>query len=354
MKKKRKKTILNYHPRTITLFILFILFVILSFLFLQKSIIIQEKENIYYEETGTPDYKVFLKDNIYYKEKYLDKNMSYIANLIDYISIDFNYKFKSDTKLSGEYYYKIIADLEIINPNNKKLFYSKQYDLLEENKYVLNNESEYIIKENVNIDYDYYNSLADSFKSSYGVDTESNLKVYLELHRRIDENSVNNKGINADNKIDLVIPLSEKAINIEMDTMEIKKQNTIVSSNNYKVEDIKCLIFGLVYLIIALLIFIKIYIKLTKNQDKLNTYDITLRKILRQYDRLIVNVDTMPDFENSTTIKANNFDELLDAKDNIHRPIFYYEVIPHKKSYFYIKYDNEYIIYTLKDVTKDN
>ncbi|MGN1296066.1 MAG: bacterial Ig-like domain-containing protein [Bacilli bacterium] len=43
------------------------------------------------------------------------------------------------------------------------------------------------------------------------------------------------------------------------------------------------------------------------------------------------------------------FFELLDAKDSLHKPIYYYEVTPHQKCYFFIKYDNDLIIYTLKN-----
>ena len=43
------------------------------------------------------------------------------------------------------------------------------------------------------------------------------------------------------------------------------------------------------------------------------------------------------------------FYELLDAKDSIHNAIFYYEVTPHQKCYFYINNDNNFIVYTLKN-----
>ena len=73
-----------------------------------------------------------------------------------------------------------------------------------------------------------------------------------------------------------------------------------------------------------------------------------LKKILRQYDRLIVNVNTTPTFKKNNTIEVNSFNELLDAKDNIHNVIFYYEETPHKKCYFYIQCNDNFIVYTLK------
>ena len=89
----KKAKVKNNYLEEIILIILFILFIILSFLCFKKSIIIQREQNVFYEEIGSPNYKIYLKDNNYYKQDYLDKDMSYIANLIDYISINYNYKF---------------------------------------------------------------------------------------------------------------------------------------------------------------------------------------------------------------------------------------------------------------------
>lgn len=346
MKKTKEK---KYYLKVIILILLFAIFIGLSFLCFKKSIIIQKEQNVFYEEVGSPNYKIYLKDNNYYKQDYLDKDMSYIANLIDYISVDYNYKFISDTELNGEYSYKMVADLEIRNPKNNSLFYVERYNLSEEKLFPIKNEKEYLINETININYDYYNAIANNFEASYGVDTESNLTVSLELHRKIDGTLVNNSDINSDDRINLIIPLSEKTINLKTEPLAIKNNSVKISLNRYKINDIKYLIFALLFLGFALTIFIYITKKIMSLKPQANSYDKILRKILRQYDRLIVNVNTMPNFEKSNTIEVDSFYELLDAKDSIHNAIFYYEVTPHQKCYFYINSDNKFIVYTLKN-----
>lgn len=346
MKKTKEK---KYYLKVIILILLFAIFIGLSFLCFKKSIIIQKEQNVFYEEVGSPNYKIYLKDNNYYKQDYLDKDMSYIANLIDYISVDYNYKFISDTELNGEYSYKIVADLEIRNPKNNSLFYVERYNLSEEKLFPIKNEKEYVINETININYDYYNAIANNFEASYGVDTESNLTVSLELHRKIDGTLVSNSDINSDDKINLIIPLSEKTINLKTEPLAIKNNSVKISLNHYKINDIKYLIFALLFLGLALTIFIYITKKTMSLKPQANSYDKILRKILRQYDRLIVNVNTMPNFEKNNTIEVDSFYELLDAKDSIHNAIFYYEVTPHQKCYFYINSDNKFIVYTLKN-----
>ena len=350
-KSKRKRGIyLGYYSRLIFNVILFLSLVVTSYIFINKSIVIQEAKNVSYEELGNTDYKVFLKDNIYYEDKYLDKNMSYIANLIDYISVDYNYNFKADTLFDGEYSYKIRADLEILNAENKTLFFTKKYDLIKEKTFTIENQNEYNIVENIKIDYNHYNSLANGFKSSYGVDTESNLIVYLDLYRNIDQNSINNPNINGKGTIKLTIPLSEKAINIKMDTMEINNKNVITSLDDYYLEDIKYLIIGIISLIVSLYLFIKIVKRLSRLSISPTDYDKTLKKILNQYDRLIVTTSSMPNLEKNNIIKLKEFVELLDAKDNLHKPIFFIEVTPHQKAYFFIQDDDKIILFTLKNI----
>lgn len=350
-KSKRKRGIyLGYYSRLIFNVILFLSLVVTSYIFINKSIVIQEAKNVSYEEHGNTDYKVFLKDNIYYEDKYLDKNMSYIANLIDYISVDYNYKFKADTLFDGEYSYKIRADLEILNAENKTLFFTKKYDLIKEKTFTIENQNEYNIVENIKIDYDHYNSLANGFKSSYGVDTESNLIIYLDIYRNIDQNSINNPNINGNGTIKLTIPLSEKAINIKMDSMEINNKNVITSLDDYYLEDIKYLIIGIISLIVSLYLFIKIVKRLSRLSISPTDYDKTLKKILNQYDRLIVTTSSMPNLEKNNIIKLKEFVELLDAKDNLHKPIFFIEVTPHQKAYFFIQDDDKIILFTLKNI----
>ena len=350
-KSKRKRGIyLGYYSRLIFNVILFLSLVVTSYIFINKSIVIQEAKNVSYEEHGNADYKVFLKDNIYYEYKYLDKNMSYIANLIDYISVDYNYKFKADTLFDGEYSYKIRADLEILNAENKTLFFTKKYDLIKEKTFTIENQNEYNIVENIKIDYDHYNSLANGFKSSYGVDTESNLIIYLDIYRNIDQNSINNPNINGNGTIKLTIPLSEKAINIKMDSMEINNKNVITSLDDYYLEDIKYLIIGIISLIVSLYLFIKIVKRLSRLSISPTDYDKTLKKILNQYDRLIVTTSSMPNLEKNNIIKLKEFVELLDAKDNLHKPIFFIEVTPHQKAYFFIQDDDKIILFTLKNI----
>ena len=97
IKEKIKNMYFSYKQRIIFYFVLFILLLCLGLIFLYKTIDIEKEKVISYNEIGTLDYKVHLKDNEFYQESYLEKNKYYIASLIKNIDINLNYDFVIDT-----------------------------------------------------------------------------------------------------------------------------------------------------------------------------------------------------------------------------------------------------------------
>ena len=84
-------------------------------LFVLKGSMYSDKESVVnYNETGDIDYKVYLKDNSFYSDKYLGKDMQYVASLIDRININYKFDMKTDNNLNFNYKYNIKADLLII------------------------------------------------------------------------------------------------------------------------------------------------------------------------------------------------------------------------------------------------
>ena len=76
------------------------------------------------------------------------------------------------------------------------------------------------------------------------------------------------------------------------------------------------------------------------------SFDI-IKKILKEYDRLIVNTKTAPDTKGKKIVEVDSFDELLDVRDNLKLPIKYYIVEEHKESKFYINHEEELYLYVV-------
>lgn len=350
-KKVRNKLYIGFTTRIISGVLLFIFFFVLGLVFLLKSFSFIGQKVIHYSEKSNLDYRVYLKENDFYKTPYLDKNMLYIASLIDKISIDFNYNFFSSENVNLDFNYNIIGKLVISDSEEKNIYYEKEYTLLEEKNIFMENNNNQVINENIDIDYDYYNSLANSFKMTFGVNTTSNLIIYLSINKTGNDNlTINNNSLML-----IKLPLSEKAINIKMDYKEIDNTSTILSDSYITIDNFVYIIVSIMFIILSIMIFIKcvrlIEILISNNKNK---YDRYINRLLMEYDRLIVETSTQPLFDNKEVIKIEKFKELLDVRDNLKLPITYYCVTKHQKSYFYIAMSDRVYLYTVKAVDLEN
>ena len=130
---------------------------------------------------------------------------------------------------------------------------------------------------------------------------------------------------------------------------EINSNSSVVSEREISISNILYIVISVLLLVFSLYFILKFIRLLEKNIPKKNKFDKYVEKLLREYDRLIVESHTIIDFDNYEIIKVNNFNELLDVRDNLKVPINYFVVIPHQKAYFYIVSTNVYL-YVVKEV----
>ena len=330
----------------------FCLFVIIGFKFITNSLSINSDEKLHFQEKGNVKYSVCLKDNDFFEDECLDSNMSYVASLIKNIPLDFNYQFNSNfDDLVSSIDYEIVAKLIIENNDTKTKYYEKEYVLSPKTTgYVKNNKALYNLDKKVNIDYEYYNSIATNFKSQYGVDSQSYLEVYLNTY-----NNVNSKykNIPASAQISVRIPLSQKAIEIKFNTQEINKIiDKYITSKSIVINGYLKFIVGIFFLFISLIFLFFIFWIIKKYTKTISKYDKYINKILKEYDRLIVETSTFPDEKDYNILIINSFNELVDVRDNLHSPIMFYNVKDHKMSKFYIINNNNLYLYIVdsKDI----
>ena len=342
----------NAYDRFKTKFIAFdllmLLFIFSGIFLIRKSFLVIDSQNITYKESSNINYNVKLKPNDFYETETLNKDMVYVASLIDKIDADFNYEFIIDKKSNIEFEYDIIGKLIITDrTSDKKTFFEKDYVLLKKTTDSMNNQGEHRINQNVSIDYDYYNNLANKFRIKYGIDVDCKLVIYLNIYEKNNKN--NSFNINNNSVMSLTIPLSQKAINITMDYNEVNKTSKLVRDEEIRVDSYLKLILGIIALIIGIYFtyrYIKLLLKLRIKKSK---YDKYIKRILNEYDRLIVETATEPIIKNKEVIIINKFQELLDVRDNLRLPIKYYTVRKHEESIFYINHEEEIYLLTIRN-----
>lgn len=330
-------------------FIISSIFLILGIFFLYLSLDTNERVVINYQSNKNIDYQVFLKNNNFFEQPFLSKGTTYISSLINYINIDYKYNFEYDKAMDSEYTFYIKGTILADKSSNEEgNYWKKEYILQEKQTNKLENSNIINISSNLKIDYQKYNELLTSFKQEYGLTIDGKLKVEL----IVDIESINDeikKPIKTNDSLELVIPLTEKTVDIRINTNEEK--NKIV--NNYiettKKEGNNQKIYRIIAILLLLIMFLSliriIHLK-TKSIRSESEYSKTLKKILTTYDAIIVNTANEIELENYNIVEVNNFNELLDAHSEIRMPINYIRKNDYSK--FILINDKTAWIYTLK------
>lgn len=338
----------SYENRVVRFSLFFVVFFLVGFFIMYKSFTFNQEKYINYAEQTNLDYKVYLKENKFYEDKYLDKGMLYVASLIDKIDIDFLYNFNISEKVDLDFKYNITGVLSITDNDGKNVYLTKDYKLLDDKTFSLRGEQDHTIKENIVIDYGAYNKLANSFKSTYGLDTSSKLTVYLNVDKTSSNQDI--KDVEKANNMLIEIPLSQRSVSISMDYKDINRNSSLVKKSSVTVNNTLFVIVGAILILVSFYGLYRLLKLLGLLSPKKSAYDKYIAKMMRQYDRLIVVHYTCPDLSNYNVVKIKEFNELLDMRDNLKVPIMYYNVTDHQKSYFYIINNNDLYLLVLKSV----
>lgn len=346
-RKKCKKVYFSYSKRLIIHIFLFFIFFPLGVYLVVRSLNIVQTKNLSYREKGTVDYSVCLQENTFYESECLKGGMSYIASLIDTIPLQFQYQFMvSDESVVKEVEYEVLAKLVISDKENTTNYYEKNYTLQTKSKdSIRRNGTDYLLDKDISIHYNDYNEIATNFKSQYGVDTESYLEVYLIVyHETTGDYQIPSTGVTS-----VKIPLSQKAIQIQLDSKEVtQNQNNTLTKTEFTLTNGIYLVLGILSTLFATIYAVIIIRMIGLLKTNKNAYDKYLNKILKEYDRLIVETSSFPNIQEYHLLKIESFEELLDVHDNLNLPIMHYHIAKHQKSVFYILQDKNLYLFTLK------
>lgn len=329
MSNEEKKRRSNYRKRRQAVIVL--LFVIVGILSLFSIIFgigyarFSKEVYIEYNEKSDIDYKVHLKPNNFYEEEYLGKNHSYIATLIDHIGIDFDYSIEMATEdINYEYTYWVEAQLEIIDKTSNKPIYNPSQIIADKKTNTQSSNEKLTIKNNVNIDYDDYNLIANEFNEIYNLtDTSNNLIVSMYVNIKGQSEKFKSAAENS-HVIKLIIPLTQKTVNISMTSSVPLSQSKVLACKNVTMEHITknaLIVFVLVDILAAFGLFLFAYV--TRNTDI--NYTIKVRKIVNAYKSYIQKITNEFDKEGYHQLFVSTFNEMLDIRDTIQSPILMFE-----------------------------
>lgn len=335
MKRKRK---LKTYIRLLIIFVIFSLFLVLSLFMICFSLNLKKsnyRSLLKYDSISNLDYKVYLKNNNYFSNNVLPKDEQYIANVVETIKPSFDYIFTANKPFNYTYSYKIIGTLTAnhnVNNDSSKKVWEKEYSLKDNVTKEMKNSSSFIIKENVDIDFQKFSEYIQEFKKDYTLSIDSNLNVSMIINiiGKIDK-----KDINKTNKISMDIPLSEQSFGITTDYKKLESNDIKADINISNIKNIY-LVIGIILLIISLIILINDIINITKYNATHKKYSRELNKILSAYKDILVASKDLIDLDDYKVIDITEFQDLLDVEQELRIPIIYKEVIEEKETWFII------------------
>jgi len=335
---KRKSVIIRY------IFFIVLIFIVTTMLILEITKESKTKDIVYTEDSSL-DYKVYLKENDFFGERYLGKDNQYIASLIDYIEADFKYELEaSEQNIDYKYTYKIVAEVNVEDNKNHNSLYSFKDELIEGKEYSASTSSKLKIHEPVKIDYNRYNDIINRFIDKYdlaSVESTVTINMYVNLLDSINESNQENTPA-----ITMSIPLTTKtiAIDFESNLVNSKEINVCTKINSEKYLFVAIILFVLdIILIVKLIIFIK------DTKDEKAVYNMRLRKIMSNYGSYIQKLNNEFVFGDYQILEIKSFEDLLQVRETINKPILMTEKTSAMETYFFIPSDNNVVyIYELK------
>ncbi len=306
------------------------------------------KENIVpvynYSAQKDSNYEVLLNPNTFYESQNLPQGLYYASKSIKSFMINMIYDFKADKKAQIEYNYNITANLiGNVNDNNNqsKEIWNRNFVLSEKNDV---QETDIIyVDEGINIDYEYYNELVNSYEETYDIKIDAILKVRFNISYNI---SNLESGIDIDNiedYIELDIPITNTVTGVTENYEHLTSKNIMPSIQK---ENIKIIFYIIGAVLIISGIVMIIMMKNKKSPEEKYNYNIA--HILKYYGDLIVTVINKPNLDGLKVLNINNLKDLVDVAEQNQNNIIHYEVIENTESDFYVIV-NEYVyVYRVK------
>jgi len=335
----KKNPHIGFKTRVFIFFVFSLALFIGGCYFLMESVNESKSDKISYDEISSVSYKVCMKGASHYQDECQQEGRAYISSVTNSVDSNFKYDVNISEPIDYNIKYYVEAKTSIYdNSDNSKLLYSSAENLVD-NTPIVGNGNSISILEDVKIPYKKFNDFVISYKSKYSITTDAKLEVNLYVVEEGKSRKISG----------LTMGLGDKTFTIKKDNTTNIKKIVDLENNTWDEYNTVCLVIGVVLLLGCLLVIIKLASFVNRAINTKSKYQRTLQTILREYDRIIVDVkDGYEMSKDKVVLELDSFTELVDARDTLGKPIVY-EKINEVKSQFYVEDDNKIYKYTLKE-----
>ena len=276
-----------------------------------------------YTESGKADYQVYLSNNEFYSEEYLDSDHAYVAALIDEITATLSYDMNvNSSKTSYEYSYFVDARLEIQDKDSGAPLFDPTYELVAE-KTMTGSGKTLSISEPVVIDYHKYNDLARKYVAEYNL-SGTNSTLIVTLHVNVLSDCPDYANAEQGNyNVELRIPLNKTTLKITTSTTVPTSESKVLACNNRGAILFK--ILSIILAVAAAIWGVLLVLYIVRTRDRHIDYARRVGKILSSYKSYIQRINNPFDASGYQVLNVDTFPELLEIRDTLQMPILMYE-----------------------------
>lgn len=296
-------------------------------------------EQVNYNETSKIHYDVCSKYNDREISDCIPENREYSKDKTIIVRSKFNYQAVFEEAVNYDLSYYVVAVNKIYDPFDPSKVYYEDEETIVDDTLIEGDSSKALLDVSLETDFQKYNTFVENYLNKYSVIADASVDVLLYINDGKDSRSVGR----------ISIPLNEDTFEIHTDTLSKEPRVYSYSLGEWTNANTFYVVLGLFLIIISLLLLtyltrlvLKITVKKSKYQQKLSA-------ILNDYNHYIVNSDGDYRIDNKKRIiKVATFEELLDARSILNKPIIYSR-INNIKSEFVVE-DSEIIYrYVLKE-----
>ena len=332
-----------------------VLVLIIGLYFIKSGLSKEDNETkIIYSSKITRDvkYNVSLTVNNFYDPMPIQKGLSYPVKGIGIIPIEFVYDYKGNEKVDLNYTYNITIDLigNVSGSSSKasSLIWSKNYVVTPQQPVKNVEDKNFSIKDSVNVNYRYFNTLRNNYENHYGIKLNSYLSIKMNVtYSYLLPNSSTMK--EKKDYIEVRIPLEDNITYIE-DKFEKSSVNDEIDINVSKNGDNSIKVYGGIILSLLSIVMLALCIKKQELTSEKKYYR-NLNKVLREYSDLIVTIVNKPELAGLKQLRLSNVDDLVDVAEQNRVNIICYELIKNKCSLLFVVSNGYVYIY---EITADS
>ena len=325
-KKSRKKILKKWVRVSLVLFVLVVFLISIKMISDSFTFVSPKRLEYAYNINQNLDYKVYVYDNSYIENDYIEKDELYMADLIKSIDVSFFYNYSGSKVLPLKYEYNIkgvINGFYKTNDEGDSKLWKKEYTLLNTQAGEITDVNNIRIKEDLSLDYSFYDEVVSNFRKELKLPINATLDITMTISM-YGEGELLGKLVDTQT-MSMSIPLNLQVFQISNNYEPIISKNVITNTEVKNIVNVKRLICGILVAGVGVVLLVGLFDKIFIFKQRTN-YDYKLSKILKDYGDVIVEVITQTPIDELSVIEVKSFSEMIDLEEELRIPIMFYEL----------------------------